>query len=85
MRGGEFAQLERLEDIRLRPDLAVTLREVTVGPGTIGGVVHNIGGGDAPAFSIALMDADGKILEERQLDPLPAPSDLKPKRGRLPV
>lgn len=76
----EFRQIESLDDIRLRPDLAIAAREIRVENQTVTGIVHNIGGGDAPGFTIALMDAQGTVRAEQRIGPLAAPTGLEPKR-----
>ncbi|MBM3474749.1 MAG: hypothetical protein FJX75_15910 [Armatimonadetes bacterium] len=76
----ELTQTEKLDDIRERPDLAITEREIEVKDGVVSGVIHNIGGGDAPAFEVALADAAGKVVARQTLGPLAAPVDLEPKR-----
>jgi hypothetical protein len=76
----ELTQTEKLDDVRPRPDLAIAAREIEAKGGVVSGVVHNIGGGEAPAFEVALMDAAGKTVARQQLGPLAAPLDLEPKR-----
>lgn len=76
----ELTQIEALDDIRLRPDLALCARELRREGGTLAGIVHNIGGGDAPGFAVALLDAEGETLAAQKVGPLPAPVDLEPKR-----
>ena len=73
-------QIEALDDILLRPDLALCAREFGREGGTLTGVVHNIGGGDAPACTLALVDAAGRTRAVRDIAPLKAPVDLEPKR-----
>ncbi len=79
----ELEQVERLDAITARPDLAITARDITAEDGVVSGVVHNIGGAEAPAFTIALVDADGKVRARQKLAPLPAPLDLQPKRAQF--
>lgn len=76
----ELSLEEELDDIRLRPDLAVATREMRVEGDEVVGIVHNIGGGDAPAFRVALLDPQGQARATAELGPLPAPVDLEPKR-----
>ncbi|MBM3501106.1 MAG: hypothetical protein FJX74_20840, partial [Armatimonadetes bacterium] len=76
----ELTQVEALPDIRTRPDLAVCSRELRREEGALSGTVHNLGGGEAPAFTVALLDAEGKTLATQKLGPLAAPLDLEPKR-----
>jgi hypothetical protein len=79
----EATQTAKLDDLRLRPDLAVTTREVRAAQGKVTVTVHNIGGGDAPAFTVALVDADGKTRTSQEAGALPAPLDLQPKRATV--
>jgi hypothetical protein len=76
----ELKQLEQLDDIRLRPDLAIAAREISVENRTVSGIVHNIGGSDAPEFTVALVDAEGNAQATAKLGTLAAPVDLEPKR-----
>ena len=76
----DLEQMERLDPIEERADLALSAGEVRVEKGVVTGVVHNIGGKDAPAFVVALLDAAGKVRARQDLGPLAAPLDLLPKR-----
>jgi hypothetical protein len=76
----EATQVQKLDDLRARPDLALAAREVRITGGKVTGIVHNIGGGDAPPFTVALLDARGKVCARLKLGPLAAPLDLMPKR-----
>ena len=76
----DLQQTEKLDDIWARPDLAVAAREVEFKDGAITGIVHNIGGKNAPAFTIALTDTQGKVRATQKLGPSAAPLDLDPKR-----
>ncbi|MBU0610550.1 MAG: hypothetical protein KKI08_21890, partial [Armatimonadetes bacterium] len=71
---------EKLDNITQRPDLALSPLEVKVDGKTLRGVVHNIGGKDAPQFAVALHDAQGRQQAVQTLGPLAAPTDLAPKR-----
>ncbi|NPV45497.1 MAG: hypothetical protein HPY69_00960 [Armatimonadetes bacterium] len=79
----ELTQEEELDDIRLRPDLAVATRELRVADGPVVGIVHNIGGGDAPAFRVTLLDAGGQVRATADVGLLAAPVDLEPKRAEF--
>ena len=76
----EFEQLERLDDIRQRPDLAIAAREISVSDGVLSGVVHNIGATPAASYVVALADAEGVLRARKTFGPLAAPADLEPKR-----
>jgi hypothetical protein len=79
----ELEQVERLDAITARPDLAITSREIAAEHGSISGVVHNIGGMEAPAFTVALVDAEGNVRARQQVGPLAAPLNLEPKRAQF--
>ncbi|MDR0353092.1 MAG: hypothetical protein LBI02_07010 [Opitutaceae bacterium] len=67
-----------------RPDLGIEPRDITRrAPGVLGVVVHNLGSVDAPASTLALVDASGAILASAPVPPIPAPLDLYPKTGSV--
>lgn len=76
----ELAQTQKLDDLRQRPDLALSPLETRLDGRTVRAVVHNIGGAEAPPFTVALLDAQGKQVAAQTLGPLAAPTDLEPKR-----
>ncbi|MBM4085779.1 MAG: hypothetical protein FJ272_13405 [Planctomycetes bacterium] len=76
----ELKPVEKLPSLLDRADLAIAAREIQVKDGAVSGVVHNIGAKDAPAFTLALLDATGKVRATQKLGPLAAPLDLEPKR-----
>ena len=76
----ELEQIERLDDIRQRPDLAITGREVSAADGVVSGVVHNIGAKPVSSYVVALADPNGRLRASKALGPLAAPTDLEPKR-----
>jgi len=76
----ELTQLEGLDDIRDRPDLAIAAREIAIDDGALRGVVHNIGSRDVGAFDVGLLDPRGTVVETQRLGLLAAPTDLEPKR-----
>jgi len=76
-------QVEALDDIRLRPDLAVCSRELRRDGEALVGVVHNVGGGESPACRVALLDAEGRLQASLTVPGLAAPLDLEPKRGEF--
>jgi hypothetical protein len=71
--------VERLDDIRGRPDLALSEREVEVKDGVLSVTVHNIGAAPAEADA-AVLDADGRVVARQSLGRLEAPLDLEPRR-----
>lgn len=76
----ELTQVQQLDDIRKRPDLALSPLSSSRGNQTVEGVVHNIGSADAKSVEVALVDAGGKVIQRQMLGDLAAPNDLKPKR-----
>jgi CARDB protein len=78
------SQLEKLDDIKQRPDLAISSREIKVDKkaGKINFVVHNIGAKPSGNFTVSLFDGDKK-LQDIQVKNLEAPKDLFPKKKQL--
>jgi hypothetical protein len=76
----ELQQLEKLEPISRRADLALAARETEVRDGQIHGVVHNLGAANVDEVVVPVVDASGKVLQRQSLGVLPAPLDLIPKR-----
>jgi hypothetical protein len=75
----QIEQIQKLDDIRLRADLALSPRGVKVTGSQIAGQVHNIGSRDAAEVVIAVIDADGREVARQSLGALPAPLDLQPR------
>lgn len=76
----EATQLQRLDPIEARADLAIAAREVTVKGNRVSGMVHNIGAADADDVVVAVVDASGKARVRQSLGPLRAPVDLVPSK-----
>jgi len=76
----ELTQEKRLDDIRLRADLALSRIEVRIEAGRVHAVAHNIGSRDVERFDAALVDAAGTVRVRKALGPLRAPTDLVPQR-----
>ena len=76
----ELRQLRRLDDERLRADLALSPREIRVEGGAVRGIAHNIGSRPVESFEVALLDPRGAIRARKTLGPLDAPLDLVPRR-----
>lgn len=76
----EIDQLERLDDIRSRPDLALSSREKDCDPGAdrCTAVVHNVGSRATGSFRVAIVDAELDILQQRTVPSLASPDDLIP-------
>jgi hypothetical protein len=75
----ELKQLQQLDPISIRADLAITAREVEVNDNILTGVVHNIGSKDVRDVVVAVVDADGQSVSRKSLGELAAPVDLIPK------
>lgn len=72
-------QIERLDDIRTRADLALSKREVTLNGRQLTAVAHNIGILPVADVQAAVLDADGKTVARQSLGELAAPLDLIPR------
>lgn len=71
-------QIEQLDDIRTRADLALSERHTAVAGNSVSGIVHNIGSASADV-TVAVLDAAGKVLVQQSLGKLDAPLDLNPR------
>ena len=76
----ELTQLRRLDDERLRADLALAAREIRIEGAAVHAVAHNIGSRSVASFDAALLDPQGKVRARKTLATLDAPLDLVPKR-----
>jgi len=75
----ELKQLEAGPPPWTRPDLAIGADDIVVTNKSVRVTIHNIGGAEAPASEIALIDADGRVRATLPLAALAAPHDLLPK------
>lgn len=75
----ELTLLEKLEDIRTRPDLAIGPDDVTREGNTLSVTVHNIGGSAAPASVVQVLDGEEHELVTAPVPALDPPHDLQPK------
>ncbi len=77
----EVEQLEELDDIRDRPDLALSPLDTVVEDGVVRGFVHNIGVRPVPVAGIALVSPTGEVVDRASLTDIPAiAEDLEPVR-----
>ncbi len=77
----EIEQVEALDDIRDRPDLALSPLDTTVAEGTVRGVVHNIGVAGVASTEIALVNPQGEVVAHETLTEIPGiGADLEPVR-----
>jgi hypothetical protein len=79
----EIRQVERLDPIWARADLALSRRELRVTKGTVHGLVHNIGSRDVSQVVVVLKDAKGRVVSRQELESLAAPNDLVPRMKRF--
>ena len=75
-----LTQVEELEPVELRADLALSPREILVSDGVVQGVAHNIGSRDVDAVAVELVDAAGRVQQRQGLGNMAAPVDLEPVR-----
>ena len=75
----EIEQIEKLDPIFTRADLAIAAREVKLTETELTGTVHNIGADDSGDFVIAVTDASGAVQAEIPVDSIEAPLDLFPR------
>lgn len=76
----ELDLLEASDDLRSRPDLALSPLDLEVGEGAVRGVAHSVGAAAAPC-AVALVDGAGRQVARRELGRLEAPFDLQPRRA----
>ena len=81
----ELSLLEKLDDVRGRPDLAISPNDVVLEDGAVTVTVHSIGGSACPPAELEVRAADGKLLGTAPTPALQPPHDLKPKTARVRV
>lgn len=64
---------------RSRPDLGIGRRDVVVNGSSVLVTVHSLGAVDAPATTVAVKDATGRVIATGDIPTLAAPVDLTPK------
>jgi hypothetical protein len=78
----EVEQLEQLNDIRSRADLAVSPLDTRLEGETLTARIHNIG--NQPATNVrVVVTRDGKVIAEQKIDRIDAPRDAKPRVVQL--
>ena len=76
----EIRQLEKLEPLTARADLAISDRDIDrAARDTVQATVHNIGAAPAQNIAVRLLDEAGSIRAQATITKLDAPADLKPK------
>ena len=76
----EIEQVEKLDPIFGRADLAITAREIELAGNTVTGTIHNIGSSNAEGIVVALIDGEGNVIAQKTIDAVDAPLDLVPRR-----
>jgi hypothetical protein len=66
-----------------RPDLGIGKDDVVIQDRKVTVTVHSLGAADAPATTLALMDANGKVFATVAVQALKAPLDLMPKTAAV--
>ena len=79
----ELSLRQKLDDVRMRPDLAIGPGDVAVEDRGVVVTVHNIGGSASPASTVQVQAADGTELGAAQIPALDPPHDLQPKIARV--
>lgn len=77
----ELRQEKRLDPIYLRPDLAISAREVEIKGSTLTATAHNIGSTGIENAVVAVVDRRGNIVVKSSLGAIPAPLNLIPRRN----
>jgi hypothetical protein len=62
-----------------RPDLGIGAYDVTRDAAGLTVRVHSLGSADAPAASLLVEDASGRVVAQAAIPSIPAPLDLLPK------
>jgi hypothetical protein len=78
-------QMEKLEPIFTRADLAVSAREISIEGTTVRGTVHNIGSTAVEDVIIAVLDGKGAVMGKKSLGRLDAPLDLFPRTANFSI
>jgi len=78
----KIEQLERLDDIRNRADLALSLLDTRLEGETLTARVHNIGNQSAEDVRV-VVTRDGKVVAEQTISRLEAPRDAMPRMIQL--
>ncbi|MFC1607914.1 hypothetical protein ACFL47_08085 [Candidatus Latescibacterota bacterium] len=81
----ELQQVERLDNLFDRADLAIAAREVTVNGTTITGTIHNIGSKSVADAVVAVVDNNGSEIARATVERLDAPLDLVPRRASFTI
>lgn len=75
----ELRQIEKLDDLYSRADLAMSADDVVKNGDKLKVTVHNIGSKPAKKIVVAATDVNGKVLAKTSIPSLAAPLDLVPR------
>ncbi|MFC1509272.1 CARDB domain-containing protein [Candidatus Omnitrophota bacterium] len=78
-------QIEKLDPIYGRADLAINAREIELVGDTVSGTLHNIGSSNAEGIVVALIDGEGNVIAQKTIDAIDAPLDLVPRRKNFSI
>lgn len=67
----EVTQVQELDDIRQRPDLALSPLDTVVAGATVRGVVHNIGVAPVDETEVVLVSPAGQVVDRQRLSGIP--------------
>lgn len=81
----ECYRLKRRDAVRLRPDLALTSRDLRVEGGRLLVRVHNIGASPVPLATVEARDGAGRLLGRASIRDVAAPHDLVPKTQEVAI
>jgi hypothetical protein len=79
----ELRQVEKLDDLYARADLAMSAEDIVNNGKTLKITVHNIGSKAAKKIVVAAVDASGKVLAKSSIASLEAPLDLMPRTATV--
>jgi hypothetical protein len=66
-----------------RPDIGLDPEDIKIANGRMTVTVHSLGAVDAPASSVTLRDAGGKVVATATAGGMKAPLDLEPKATQV--
>jgi len=77
----ELEQKRPLDDLRKRPDLALSPLDTEIADGALRGFAHSIGARPTPATRIVLLDPKGHVRADVAIPSLDPPLDLKTRKA----
>ena len=77
-------QLERADDLRSRPDLALSAADVRAEGDELVVTVHNVGAAPTPAgIGVEAWDGEGRVVARAELPAIEAPADCLPRTATV--